>query len=127
MFYSVKELKSPHVLSKFRFHPFKQLIAAEWESRRKTRERGYIELENVEQILVCYEEIKALLFIGFAQDFPNDERSPSMMNTYIRQCCIAFGFMKDIPTRNIWLDLIECFQLLWELDLLKVDENGDLI
>ncbi|MBA4603540.1 hypothetical protein [Thermoactinomyces mirandus] len=127
MSYSVKELKSPHVLSQFRFHPLKQLIAAEWESRRKTRERGYIELKNIEQILACYEEIKALLFIGFALDFPDDKRCPEMMETYIRQCCIAYGFMKDIPTRNIWLDLIECFLLLWEEDLLKMDEDGNLI
>lgn len=126
MIYSVKELKSPEILSAFRFDLIKQEVAKQWEERRRVNELGYIDLADKERILHHYQAVKPLLFEGYAQDFPDDPMTPRMMNTWIRQSAIAFGNMKDMPTRNIWLDLRECFLLLWQHDLLEVDEHGVL-
>jgi hypothetical protein len=123
---SVKEFKNPNVQIQFRFSITKQEVAKRWDEKRRVNEVGFIDLEDVDHIQNCYEEIKPLLFKGYAEDF-TDPMTPEMMNAWIRQNAIAFGQMKDKPVRNIWLDLKGCFVLLWEKELLDIDENGILI
>jgi hypothetical protein len=36
------------------------------------------------------------------------------------------SLMKDKKTRNVWIDLRECFMLIWEIGYLETDENGIL-
>jgi hypothetical protein len=123
---SIKELKDPNVQMQFRFSQTKQEVAKRWNEKRRVNEVGFIDLDNVDNIRQCYEEIKPLLFKGYTEDF-SDPMTPDMMDTWIRQITIAFGMMGDKSMRNIWLDLKECFSLLWENHLLDLDENGILI
>lgn len=123
---SVHELKQPEILVRIRFSQIKQTIAQKWDAKRCVNQVGYIDLENIDQINSFYKEMKHLLFDGFHEDFPHEPMTPRNMKIWLGQNVIAFGNMKDIPTRNIWIDLRECFMLLWERDLLEFDKNGNL-
>lgn len=125
MFFSVQELRKPSVLIQFRFCRMKQEISKEWDKRRRVNEIGYIDLKNIDRIYQCYQEIKQLLIQGYEMDFPDDPLTPDMMNMWIRQNAIAFGFMNDKRTRNIWLDLRECFLLLRENGYLEEKDPAD--
>lgn len=127
MFYSFKELKKPEVLSEFRFSQEKQEIIRRWDDKRRVNEVGYIDLENKEEIYILFQQIKPLLFDEFEADFPDDPRTPHMLKIWMGQNCLAFGNMKDFYTRNIWLDLRECFLMLWKHGCLDLDEKGIVI
>jgi hypothetical protein len=127
LFYSFKKLKKPEVLSEFRFSQEKQEIIRRWDNQRRVNEVGYIDLENKEEIYNLFQQIKPLLFDEFEADFPDDPRTPHMLKIWLGQNCLAFGNMKDMPTRNIWLDLRECFLMLWEYGSLDLDEKGIVI
>lgn len=124
---SLSELKNPEHLVRIRFNKIKQKIAKEWDAKRYVNQVGYIDLENEEQIFSYYNEIKPLLFKGFYEDFPDDSLTPRNMKIWLGQNAIAFGNMKDKEIRNIWIDLRECFMLLWEYDMLDVDDEGNLV
>jgi hypothetical protein len=123
---TIKELKKPENLSRIRFSRIKQEIARKWESKRRVNEVGYIDLEDEEQIYAYYTEIKPLLFDGFREDFSGEPMTPHNMKIWLGQNAIAFGNMKDKKTRNVWIDLRECFMLIWEIGYLETDENGIL-
>jgi hypothetical protein len=127
LFYSFKELKKPEVLSEFRFSQEKQEIIRRWDDKRRVNEVGYIDLENKEEIYILFQQIKPLLFDEFEADFPDDPRTPHMLKIWMGQNCLAFGNMKDFYTRNIWLDLRECFLMLWKHGCLDLDEKGIVI
>ncbi|MBA4544305.1 hypothetical protein H1164_15745 [Thermoactinomyces daqus] len=122
---SIKELKQPKHLSSIRFNPTKQQIARKWEEMRKVNEVGYVDLEDEEFIYTCYEKVKMLLFKGFREDF-EEPMTPREMKIWLGQNAIAFGNMRDKKIRNVWIDLRECFMLLWETGRLETDENGIL-
>lgn len=123
---TIKELKKPEILGRIRFNGIKQEIARQWDKKRHVNEVGYIDLED-ERIHTFFNEIKPLIFAGFREDFPGEPMTPRMMDIWFGQNVIAYGNMKDIATRNIWLDLRECFMLLWGIGLLETDQNGILI
>ena len=124
---TMSELKKPENLVRIRFSQIKQNIAYEWEKRRQVNKVCYIDLNDEEQIFSYYNEIKPLLFDGFYEDFPDDSLTPRNMKIWLGQNAIAFGNMKDKEIRNIWIDLRECFMLLWEYDMLDVDDEGNLV
>jgi hypothetical protein len=123
---TIKELKQPENLVRIRFNRTKQKIAQEWDARRRVNQKGYIDLEDEEQILACYNEIKPLLYQGFLEDFPDEPMTPRNMKIYLAQNLIAFEFMKDKKTSNIWTDLWKCFMTLWEENKLEMGEDGVL-
>jgi hypothetical protein len=123
---TIKELKQPKNLVRIRFSQTKQKIAQEWDARRHVNQKGYIDLEDEEQILTFYNEIKPLLFQGFSEDFPDEPMTPRNMKIYLAQNLIAFEFMNDKKTSNIWTDLWKCFMTLWEENRLEMDEDGIL-
>lgn len=123
---TMEELKKPEIMGWIRFSRTKQKIAWKWESMRQVNQIRYIDLEDEQSIYACYQEIKPLLFVGFREDFPEEERNPREMKIWIAQNAIAYGNMRDKWTRNIWTDLYECFMLLWKLDMLPM-RNGILI
>lgn len=123
---SLSELKEPKHLICIRFNRTKQQIAREWERKRNVNKIGYIDLEDEKEILSHYEEVKPILFKGFIEDFPDDPMTPRNMKIWMGQNAIAFGNMGDIFNRNIWIDLKECFMLLWEENMLESDEDGVL-
>jgi hypothetical protein len=120
---SMKELKKPEVIGAIRFNRTKQKVAQKWEAMRKVNQVGYIDLEDESSIFACYQDVKSLLFLGFREDFPEEKRTPREMKIWLAQNAIAYGNMGDKWTRNIWVDLYECFMLLWELNKLPVEEG----
>jgi hypothetical protein len=123
---TIKELKQPENLVRIRFNRTKQKIAQEWDARRRVNQKEYIDLEDEEQILAFYNEIKPLLYQGFLEDFPDEPMTPRNMKIYLAQNLIAFEFMKDKKTSNIWTDLWKCFMTLWEENKLEMGEDGVL-
>jgi hypothetical protein len=124
---TIKELKNPEALAHIQFSETKQEIARKWDEKRRFNEVGNIHLEDNERIYLFFNEIKSLLFDGFREDFPEESMTPRMMKIWLGQNVIAYGNMKDIKSRNIWIDLYECFMLLRQTDRLETDENGILI
>lgn len=126
MIYTYAQLKDPKVIARFRFDPLKQEIAKRWNQMRNVENSTEIELCDIDHIDELFDEIKSLLIDCFQQDLPKEKRTPQKFNSWLGQPALAIGFTKDILTRNIWLDLLECYKLLWKEERLRL-VNGEII
>jgi hypothetical protein len=111
--YSINELKKASTISRFRFDPTKQEISRRWNELRKIDQATYIDLSNPLDILNKYKQVESLIIKAFQQD------QSSSIKYWLNDMAIAFGSTQDKLSRNIWLDLKECYILLVKKRLIK--------
>mgnify|MGYP007126158340 CR=1 FL=1 len=110
-------------MAEIRFNPKIQTIMRYWNVQRNVEHATEIDLSDETHILTIFKRIKPILLETFYKEFENEPKTAYMFKLWLGQKAIAFGNMNDIVSRNIWIDLRECFILLWENNLIDIDDK----